>query len=56
MLEFNCQLSLSKQYIKKKSCKKVYFVVSAFVSAKGMYINLLPKGGGGGWWGGGGGG
>ena len=34
MLEFNCQ-SLS-------------LLVSAFLSAKGMYIDLLPTGGGGG--------
>ena len=33
MLEFNCQ-SLS-------------LLVSAFLSAKGMYIDLLPTGGGG---------
>ena len=35
MLEFNCQ-SLS-------------LLVSAFLSAKGMYIYLLPTGGGGDW-------
>ena len=39
MLEFNCQ-SLS-------------LLVSAFLSAKGMYIDLLPTGGGGGECGGG---
>ena len=30
--------------IKKKNCKKVSLVVNAFVSAKGMYINLIPYG------------
>ena len=34
MLEFNCQL--------------LSLLVSAFLSAKGMYIDLLPTGGGGG--------
>ena len=39
---------------KKKSCKKASLKVHAFVSATGMYINLIPakdKGqrGGGGW-------
>ena len=28
--------------IKKKNCKKASLVVHAFVSAKGMYINLIP--------------
>ena len=27
---------------KKKICKKASLVVHAFVSAKGMYINLIP--------------
>ena len=39
MLEFNCQL--------------LSLLVSAFLSAKGMYIDLLPTGGGGGGVGGG---
>lgn len=30
--------------IKKKNCKKASLVVHAFVSAKGMYINLIPYG------------
>ena len=29
--------------IKKKNCKKASLVVHAFVSAKGMYINLIPR-------------
>ena len=28
--------------IKKKSCKKASLKVHAFVSATGMYINLIP--------------
>ena len=40
--------------IKKKSCKRASLKVHAFVSATGMYINLIPakdkgqRGGGGG--------
>ena len=35
--------------IKKKTCKKASLVLQAFVSAKGMYINLIQgaRGGGG---------
>ena len=43
---------------KKKTFKKASLVVHVFVSAKGMYINLIPardKGGGGGGGRGGGG-
>ena len=36
--------------IKKKTCKKASLVLQAFVSAMGMYINLIQgaRGGGGG--------
>ena len=32
-----------KLIVIKKKCKKASLVVHAFVSAKGMYINLIPR-------------
>lgn len=43
MLEFNRQLLLSKQWWKKKTCTKVFLVVSAFFSAKECTLICYPK-------------